>query len=588
MTTETLVKHEFQVGDLVEGLNPDGNPARGRITAVGLKWLRIDGPGKAVALDSAFKSQLCVGDHVIIARPGRLQKSLEGRETHITDTKAWPVVSVALDRGRTWPIEADRLDLVEPVQSTAQDERRSASNVEPASDIQPHTPAEAIAPIEVEIVPSDPTERLAQIEADVVEGERLAKEGQRLILSAIAQVVDEPDILTANGYGDVHDWLERKFDWQRSNRFKAIKAAKAFASVDGKVAELPDSIHAFNALGSVPERDRAEVLEQAGGQSATADSIKAVVHPRFAVGDRVICREHPNAADDWIVQKVTQKRITCSSESQEEVAKKLLPETLEPYTEQEAFPSFSPGDEVIDLNPINPSERARILTVKSTYKNGMVLLFSEDDAAYSIHRSGLKLSRHIEDLPVYKPDSSPEAIREGIEAGYITPTADAPMSAEGKPILIDDHIAHAAEATQLIGRVTEYAEGGRIAYTRMGKTLYADAAVVVHQRSVAGPDKPDTPQSSQPATELERGDLVEVGPRYRVVGRVSERGAVQLLGRNPETLNDWSDAFEDAPAKVDADADPLGLTLETCCQSMLGQMVKAFGHDLVQQTLEVL
>jgi len=127
----------------------------------------------------------------------------------------------------------------------------------------------------VEIVPTDPSDRLAQINAQLEEGESLAREGQRLNLSAISQVINEPEILEASEYSDIHDWLERQHGWQRTNRYKAIKAAKAYASVDGKVEALPQSIHAFDALGSVDEADRADVLEQAGGASATADSIKA-------------------------------------------------------------------------------------------------------------------------------------------------------------------------------------------------------------------------------------------------------------------------------------------------------------------------
>ena len=355
-----------------------------------------------------------------------------------------------------------------PAPTSAQNEEQLPSEVEPVSDIQPHTSAKAIAHTEVEIVPSDPTERLTQINNEMREGDRLARQGQQMILSAIAQVLNEPEILTANGYEDAHDWLEREHQWKRSNRFKAIKAAKAYVSVAGEVTELPDSINAFNALGSVPESDRPDVLEQAGGQSATADSIKAAAKPP-------------------------------------------------------------------------------------------------------------------DDLPVYTPDSSPETIREGIEQGYIVPTPDAPISAEGKPILIDDHIAHAAQPTQLIGRVTDYADGGRLEYVRMGKTLYIDAAVVVHQVSVTEAPHPSTTQS------FKRGDLVQWNGRFWVVGKIQQHGdrpaGLQLLSYNAETLNNWVSADEVAIA---AERDPLGLTLESACHPMLKSMVEAFGKSLVAETLETL
>ena len=587
MTTETPVKTEFQVGDLVEGLNPNQEPARGCVTSVGLKWLRIDGPGKAVALDSAFKSRLCVGDRVVIARPGRLQSSLQGRETHITEAKAWPVVSVALDRGRTWPIQVACLDLIEPVQATV-----AINEVESESII-----SEPIAQVVTEIVPSNPADRLAEIEADIRGGLEQIEQGKQRVWAAIAQLEAEPELLTANGYNDLHDYLERVFRWKESNRFENIKAAKTFAHLRSSGVldeELPTSGAAMRAIAKVPEGDRVEVLQKAGPKP-TAGAIAEALSP-FRVGDRVICREHPNAADDWIVEKVTDKRITCSSESQNEAAKKLLPELLEHYSTEKAFPSFLVGDKVIDLKPINPSQKGRIFTVESTYKNGMVSLINEDNISFSIHRIDLQKAQSSEseatnhfrmadeeagELQVFKPDSSPEAIREGIEAGYIVPTPDAPMSAEGRPILIDDHIAHAAEPTQLIGRVTNYEDGGRIEYVRMGKTLYADAAVVVHQVSVTKAPDPSATQS------FKRGDLVQWNGRFWVVGKIQQHSdcpaGLQLLSYNAETLNNWVSADE---VEIATERDPLGLTLDGACEAMLVAMVKAFSKERVQQALK--
>lgn len=359
---------------------------------------------------------------------------------------------------------------------------RKVAETESPSEIAP--PA-----VTAEVVPNDPSERLAQIEADITGGLDLMRRGKHQIWGAIAQVQREPDILTANGYSDVHDWLERRFDWKYSYRQENLKNAEQFiALLNSGVpsTDIPTSSNAMRAIDKVPESDRPSVLEQAA--SAGTPTAKAI----------------------------------------SEIAQPPLPvvEEFDEPTSQEAA-----------------------------------------------------------ELQVFRPDSSPDAIREGIEGGYIVPTADAPLSAEGEPILINDHIAHAGEPTSLIGRVTAFADGGRIEYVRMGKTLYIDAGVVVHQQSVAGPVN-ESPETN--ADGLQRGDLVKVGPRYRVVGRISERGAVQLLGTNPETLNDWSEAFTDPLVKVAAGDDPLGLTLEGACQSMLINLVKAFGKDLVRQTLETL
>lgn len=50
------VSTDFKVGDWVQGLNPNGEYAKGRIQAIGNKWLRISGPGKAVAVEGAEKA----------------------------------------------------------------------------------------------------------------------------------------------------------------------------------------------------------------------------------------------------------------------------------------------------------------------------------------------------------------------------------------------------------------------------------------------------------------------------------------------------------------------------------------------------
>lgn len=691
MTTETIVKTDFQVGDLVRVVAPcaSSKPLEGQVFEVASNfseklirvyqrpvaddWASIQSgeltermtyilghdevdllprtafqrptptlkyhEGDRVLED--LNTENIQLDHLILYGTFIDYRTMAGSGNNLYAYVRW-------DDGKEGYADEHHLQRSDkPAPTPAQDEGRSPSEVEAVSDMQPHTLAEAIAPFEVgalivprwkaghgrkgtvircftkgkqkpvwwvevdwmdgtsragkvradqlelaptadaepvtaEIVPTDPTERLTQIEADIRGGLEQIEQGKQRVWSAIAQLEAEPELLTANGYTDLHDYLEQVFGWKDSNRFETIKAAKTFTQLRSSGVpdeELPTSGAAMRAIAKVPESDRVSVLQKAGPKP-TAGAIAEALSP-FRVGDRVICREHPNAADDWIVQTVTAKRITCSSESQGEAAKKLFPEMLEPYTEQKAFPSFSVGDEVTDLFPINLSQRGRIFTVESTYKNGMVSLLDKDGFSFSIHRIQLKLVHQAKELPVYTPDSSPETIREGIEAGYIVPTPDAPISADGQPILIDDHIAHAAEPTQLIGRVTDYADGGRLEYVRMGKTLYIDAAVVVHQVSVTEAPHLSTTHS------FKRGDLVQWNGRFWVVGKIQQHGdrpaGLQLLSYNAETLNNWVSADE---VELAAELDPLGLTLDRACEAMLAAMVKAFSKERVQQALK--
>jgi len=144
-----------------------------------------------------------------------------------------------------------------------------------------------------EIVPSDPAERLAQIEAELESGIALINQGQQQIWAAIAQVQSEPALLSSR-YTGIHDWLEQRFGWQKSNRYEMIAAATTYASFrdSGKSAEeLPTSAAAMRALNQVPQAQRPIVLEKAGPQP-TAKAIKqaAGLPAKITLADGLPCQ----------------------------------------------------------------------------------------------------------------------------------------------------------------------------------------------------------------------------------------------------------------------------------------------------------
>ncbi|MEO1208571.1 MAG: hypothetical protein AAFX78_03430 [Cyanobacteria bacterium J06638_20] len=219
-------------------------------------------------------------------------------------------------------------------------------------------------------------------------------------------------------------------------------------------------------------------------------------------------------------------------------------------------------------------------------------------------------------LKQVEPDQRPEVLAQIAEQGAV-PTkqvikqAIAPKTEDDQPIAIGDHIAPATDPAALLGRVTGITDDGRVEFTRMGQTQAIAPREVVHQTSVTDPghvQPPSAPEKaveqSQPSenerttvesseaatgdceTRFKHGDLVQWNSRFWVVGKVnlySDRpDGVQLLSYNAETLNNWVSAAEVEPA---TEPDPLGLTIEIACESMVREMVKAFGADMVSTAL---
>lgn len=94
----------------------------------------------------------------------------------------------------------------------------------------------------------------------------------------------------------------------------------------------------------------------------------------FSVGMRVICREHPYAMDDWIIQSIRGKKAKCYSPATKEVVSIPLTE-LEIYSSEKAFPVFKPGEFVVLANLERwgwSSSAGHVLQVKYQHINGMV------------------------------------------------------------------------------------------------------------------------------------------------------------------------------------------------------------------------
>lgn len=264
-----------------------------------------------------------------------------------------------------------------------------------------------------------------------------------------------------------------------------------------------------------------------------------------------------------------------------------------------------------ELGKIEPEQRADVLKEASQANGGKLTAKAIKQAALpKVDEFDELTDAEAEELQVFRPDTSPEALREGIKAGYITATEDFEIlySAEDEPLIPGDHIAMAGNPTSLIGEVIAYTDSGRIEYERMGKTLYVDPGLVVHQHGIFQHDERRSiaSNSSKQATSIgadeqtiaeapslvtgdsegvfERGQLACWNRRFWVVGQVDDYG-IQLLGFTPETLNNWVSHDE---VELSAAEDPLGLTLEGSCQSILSELVKAVGKGLVEKTLETL
>ncbi|MGD1941841.1 MAG: hypothetical protein ACFB0G_11065 [Leptolyngbyaceae cyanobacterium] len=218
-------------------------------------------------------------------------------------------------------------------------------------------------------------------------------------------------------------------------------------------------------------------------------------------------------------------------------------------------------------------------------------------------------------LKQVEPEQRPEVLAEIAEQGK-APTKQVIKQAiapDRPPISIGDHIAPDTEPTALLGRVTGIADDGQVEYTRFGKTQAIASTDIVHQASVTGPihENPISPpenvaEQAQPGKNIQtieepseavtgdsrprfnHGDLVQWNARFWVVGKVnrySDRSdGLQLLSYNAETLNNWVAADEVAIA---TECDPLGLTIEIACESMVREVVKAFGVKSVLNAVAV-
>lgn len=150
-----------------------------------------------------------------------------------------------------------------------------------------------------------------------------------------------------------------------------------------------------------------------------------------------------------------------------------------------------------ELGKVEPEQRADVLREASEANGGKATAKAIKQAAPpKVDEFDELTDGEAEELQIYRPDTSPDTIREGLAAGYITATI---TLADGDHCEIGDHIAYSTDPTALAGRVTGFTPQGRIEYTRMGKTLYVDPQVVVHQKSIAIPHaEPQQAASSAP------------------------------------------------------------------------------------------
>ncbi|MBW4514605.1 MAG: hypothetical protein KME11_05210 [Timaviella obliquedivisa GSE-PSE-MK23-08B] len=124
------------------------------------------------------------------------------------------------------------------------------------------------------------------------------------------------------------------------------------------------------------------------GATLAANASTTVV----AVGARVICRRHPHAMDDWIVEKITAKLVHVFSPSINQRARLRL-EQIELYAPEKAFPIFQSGDRVKNISELASSTQKDIIfTVTGRHQNGMTSLEDDDGISFSLHCSELALA----------------------------------------------------------------------------------------------------------------------------------------------------------------------------------------------------
>ncbi len=138
----------------------------------------------------------------------------------------------------------------------------------------------------------------------------------------------------------------------------------------------------------------AEEMEAALIQAAPEPlpSTQQVETSDIAVGDRVICREHPYAMDDWTVQNLNKKQATCYSAILNEKRKIPLAE-LELYTPEKEFPRWKSGDRVQLRYPRRHVAPQQVFEVRYQHFNGMVPVTGTDGIEYSFFCFDLELAK---------------------------------------------------------------------------------------------------------------------------------------------------------------------------------------------------
>lgn len=243
---------EFWEGDRVKGVSIDTDQAiEGIVTAVGRKYLRLDGDKRSI-----FKAT------AEILEPGERVISL--RDADATDDEDEPVLP---------PKPGTRMSRFRESAKAISLSGATDDNSEPlqAARIDSHS---------VEVIPTDPQQRLTQLEDNINEGLKLIEQGKAKTWRAVHQIQAD-ELWVLSGHPSFEAYCKARWGWERSNAYEVADAGAIVEELQKSgipESELPASVSQTRELKKAPAEQRSTIFKAAAANGKpTAKSIKTAV-----------------------------------------------------------------------------------------------------------------------------------------------------------------------------------------------------------------------------------------------------------------------------------------------------------------------
>lgn len=398
---EPAPQREWQVGDRLKGQHPrTGETITGIRQKQGFKYITVQTlAGTAPIL--ADTAELLTPAEAVVVQPcpfatGDLLEfqgeHWEAGKIQQTPLLTWRVELIDPDPGVNWRPEHLEWPCEEPC---------------PATFVA--TDATVIA---AEIVATDPTARLVELEADITEGLGLIEQGKAKIWAAVAAVRSE-GVWAAAGYPSFEAYCADRWNWKKANGHENALAGEVLTELlesGVPVEAVPTSTSAMSQLAKAPEGQRAEVLQKAAdlnGGKVTEAAVRQALKPELAVGDYVSPKWEAHKDHIAVIERVIKTRVADAMNNMEV---RWLTHRGSELTHSDRMIKRSPDDPLV-IEAVRRREAENKALGDRLPAEDLT-----DDEAVALG------------FTVYRSDTSPEAIAEGLERGWLVPTAEQPAS----------------------------------------------------------------------------------------------------------------------------------------------------------------